>query len=251
MQFDVCDLDTAVTSIIAGTRKVATGRSLLFWNAYNVALADADPQYAALGARAGSVFCDGVPVLWAGRRLHPEVTGWSRVYGPDVMEATIDRGREVGLRHYLLGSTEATLAALQTSIARRWPGATVVGVESPPFRAWDPAELLRRDDRIRESRADLVWVGLGTPLQDHECVRLADALPVTALGVGAAFDFIAGTKRQAPAGLRRSGLEWAYRLGTEPRRLARRYAWGNPRFVRVVLRQWLDTEHQEGGAIGT
>ena len=242
--FVVCDLDAAVDLLIAHDPE-APGRALLFWNAYNVALADADPHYAALGARAASVFCDGVPVLWAGRRLHPGITGWSRVYGPDVMAATLDRGRTLGLRHYLLGSTEATLAALQTAIERRWPGARVVGVESPPFRQWGNDELVLRDERIRNSGADLVWVGLGTPLQDHECVRLADSLPITALGVGAAFDFIAGTKRQAPAVLQRSGLEWAYRLGTEPRRLARRYAWGNPRFVRVTLRQWRDMRSHE------
>ncbi len=239
VNFSVCDLSTATASIIDGATSVsnAPGNAVLFWNAYNVALASDDADYATLSDSASAVFCDGVPVVWAGKKLHPDVSGWSRVYGPDTMCAVLDQGRSVSLRHYLLGSDEETLAALTTAIAERWPGVDVVGVESPPFRAATADELHERDQRISESGAQCVWVGLGTPKQDIECRRLANALPVTALGVGAAFDFIAGTKRQAPAVLQCSGLEWAFRLASEPRRLARRYFWGNPRFVTEVIRQ--------------
>jgi len=236
--FTVCTLDAAAEWVVDGAAEQgrSTGTAALFWNAYNVALADSDPQYLALAREAQAVFCDGVPVVWAGRRLHPRTAGWSRVYGPDTMAAVLDRGRASGLRHYLLGSTPETLAALRSAIERRWPGTDVVGADSPPFRPATSRELRERDERIVASGAQVVWVGLGTPRQDHECLRLASALPVTALGVGAAFDFIAGTKRQAPPLLQRSGLEWAYRLATEPRRLAGRYAWGNPRFVLAVTR---------------
>ena len=239
VNFSVCDLATATESIIDGAQAISggPGKAVLFWNAYNVALASDDADYATLSDSASAVFCDGVPVVWAGRRLHPDVLGWSRVYGPDTMCAVLDQGRAVSLRHYLLGSDEQTLAALTTAITERWPGVELVGVESPPFRPPTADELLARDKRISESGAQCVWVGLGTPRQDTECLRLADALSITALGVGAAFDFIAGTKRQAPVVLQRSGLEWAFRLASEPRRLTRRYLWGNPRFVREVFRQ--------------
>ena len=81
-----------------------------------------------------------------------------------------------------------------------------------------------------------MWVGLGTPKQDHEVARLSDELPVVAMAVGAAFDFIAGTKPQAPVLMQRTGTEWLYRLASEPRRLTKRYLWGNPRFLRAAAR---------------
>jgi N-acetylglucosaminyldiphosphoundecaprenol N-acetyl-beta-D-mannosaminyltransferase len=156
------------------------------------------------------------------------------VYGPDVMEAVLARGG--GLRQYLLGGSEQTLVALRAEIARRWPNSVVVGAESPPFRPLSDSQRQEQDARIAESGAQLVWVGLGTPKQDWEAARLARSLPVVALAVGAAFDFLAGTKAQAPVWVQRCGIEWAYRLAHEPRRLARRYFWGNPRFLLAAAR---------------
>jgi N-acetylglucosaminyldiphosphoundecaprenol N-acetyl-beta-D-mannosaminyltransferase len=98
------------------------------------------------------------------------------------------------------------------------------------------AELHERDERIRASGATIVWVGLGTPKQDYEAQRIATSLPVVAVAIGAAFDFLAGTKAQAPLWVQRSGLEWAFRLASEPRRLGRRYVWGNSVFVREALK---------------
>ena len=112
----------------------------------------------------------------------------------------------------------------------------MVAAESPPFRPLTAAEVAAQDQRIRQSGAELVWVGLGTPKQDHEVARLAAELPVVALAVGAAFDFLAGTKPQAPLWMQRSGTEWAFRLASEPKRLTRRYLWGNPRFLQAALR---------------
>jgi N-acetylglucosaminyldiphosphoundecaprenol N-acetyl-beta-D-mannosaminyltransferase len=203
-----------------------------FVNAYTIALADAHPQYADL-LNQGICFTDGVPVAWVGRRGYAvSADEWARVYGPDVMEALLRRGG----RHYLLGGTEATLDALCGQIALRWPRAEVVGAESPPFRALTLAERAAQSDRIRASSPEFVWVGLGTPKQDWEAARIAAATGVTTLAVGAAFDFIAGTKPQAPRWMQRSGTEWAYRLASEPRRLTRRYLWGNPRFLRAAAR---------------
>ena len=119
-----------------------------------------------------------------------------------------------------------------------------MGVESPPFHDPSPASLAERDARIRASGATLVWVGLGTPKQDHEVARLARDVGVTALAVGAAFDFLAGTVRQAPVWMQRSGTEWAFRLASDPRRLAHRYLWGNPRFVGAVVRQRRHDAHR-------
>ena len=237
--FSILPLPEAIERVLAlGETRPDRGVAVHFANAYNIALADTEPDYRALVEQGDLVFSDGMPVVWAGRRLHPEAaTRWTRVYGPDVMTGVLDASGPQGPRHYLLGGSEQTLAALTAQIAQRWPDAVVVGAESPPFRAATTAELADRDARIRDSGATLVWVGLGTPKQDVEVRRIADALPVTALAVGAAFDFIAGTVAQAPAWMQKSGLEWAFRLGREPRRLARRYLWGNPRFLASVARQ--------------
>jgi N-acetylglucosaminyldiphosphoundecaprenol N-acetyl-beta-D-mannosaminyltransferase len=203
-----------------------------FVNAYTVALADTQPQYAAL-LNSGLCFTDGMPVAWVGRRAYGlSADQWSRVYGPDVMEAVLERG----LSHYLLGGSTHTLAALQEQIAHRWPQATVVGAQSPPFRTPTRAERQDQDARILASGADLVWVGLGTPKQDWEAARITASTGKTTLAVGAAFDFLAGTKPQAPKWMQQAGLEWAFRLGSEPRRLARRYLWGNPRFLLAAAR---------------
>lgn len=206
-----------------------------FANAYTVALADSDPEYAALFARSSALnLTDGMPVAWVGRRAYGRSSAeWPRVYGPDVMQAVLSRG---GLLHYLLGGDERTLSALRGEIERRFPAALIVGAESPPFRALVDQERRDQDRRIRDSGAQIVWVGLGTPKQDWEVARLIEGLPVVALAVGAAFDFIAGTKPQAPVWMQRTGTEWLYRLASEPRRLAKRYLWGNPRFLRAAAR---------------
>jgi len=246
IDFTVLPLTAAIDLVVLlGSSPQPAGTAIHFANAYNVALADTDQRYRALMASGDLVFSDGTPVVWAGRRLHPDIAErWTRVYGPDVMSGVLDRGEQAPAggnppRHYLLGGTPHVLAQLEQRIRERWPAALIVGSDSPPFATPSKDDLAARDERIRASDATLVWVGLGTPKQDFEVRRLASALPVTALAVGAAFDFLAGTTRQAPRWMQRSGLEWSYRLAQEPRRLARRYLWGNPRFVISVVRQRL------------
>lgn len=238
LTFSVMPLDAAIALITRlGRQRPARGVAVHFSNAYNIALAERDPAFRTLTERGDLVFTDGMPVVWAGRHLHPaDAPRWERVYGPDVMAGVLEASTNDAPLHYLLGGSPQTLALLQQQIATRWPSARIVGAESPPFRPPTAAELAERDARIRDSGATLVWVGLGTPKQDVEVRRLADALPVTALAIGAAFDFIAGTVQQAPRWMQRSGTEWAYRLAKEPKRLAHRYLWGNPMFLASTAR---------------
>ena len=214
------------------------GLSVHFCNAYNVALAHKDPAYARLLRAADIVFSDGVPITWVGRRAYPvggAGTG-SGCTGPTSCAASSTDPTASGPRHYLLGGSPETLDTLRRQIATDHPGAVIAGAESPPFRVATAAELAERDERIRESGATIVWVGLGTPKQDTEVQRLAAALPVVAMAVGAAFDFLAGTKPQAPAWMQRSGMEWAFRLASEPGRLGKRYLWGNSVFALEAAR---------------
>lgn len=241
IDFSVLPLADAIGFVLDASSDVASvghpGLAVHFCNAYNVALARSDRSYANRLANADVVLSDGVPITWVGRRAHADVAeDWERVYGPDVMRGVFARSTSDGPRHYLLGSDPATLATLELRLREQYPDALIVGTESPPFRPASYAELQERDARIAESGATIVWVGLGTPKQDAEVQRLAASLPVMAMAVGAAFDFLAGTKPQAPLWMQRSGTEWAFRLASEPRRLGRRYVWGNSLFLAEAAR---------------
>ena len=237
LDFTVLPLDQAVQTVTAlGLESLERGVAIHFANAYNVAFAEKDDSYRSLLKDGDAVFSDGMPVVWAGRRLHADVAeSWTRVYGPDVMSGVMNASTASGPWHYLLGGSPETLTALEANIRARWPEAVIRGTNSPPFETWSKRELAARDEQIRDSGATLVWVGLGTPKQDWEVHRIADSLPVAALAVGAAFDFLAGAQKQAPKWMQKSGMEWSYRLAHEPTRLARRYLWGNPRFIASVL----------------
>lgn len=177
---------------------------------------------------------DGLPVAWAARLLGAKT---DRLPGTDGMRLTATWGVERGLRHFLYGGTPETLELLRQRLEETYPGILIVGAESPPFRPIEDDELRRTVRGMQEAGAQALWVGLGAPKQDLMASRLRGlrAAPVI-LCVGAAFDFIAGTIRRAPVWMQRSGLEWAHRLGSEPRRLWKRYLVGNPMFVSGVLR---------------
>lgn len=207
-------------------------------NAYTLALADRDPRLRATLRRAALNLADGQPVVWANGLLHRGAAiPQARVRGTDLVLEVFALGQAAGLRHYLLGSTPEVLDALRDELRRRFPGARIAGACSPPFLPLSAEELRAQEEEVRACRADIVWVGLGTPKQDFRAAELASALPVVSIAVGAAFDFIAGHKRQAPRWMRCCGLEWTHRLGSEPRRLWRRYLFGNSRFLLGVARQ--------------
>ena len=173
---------------------------------------------------------DGVPVMWAQRWLGGR--GAERVYGPDLMQALCERSAERGYRQFFLGGGPGVAEQLAANLQRRHPGLMVAGVSCPPFRALSDEEEAALIDSINGSGADIVWVGLGSPKQDLWMARLRARLEAPLLvGVGAAFDFHTGRIAQAPRWMQRSGLEWAFRLASEPRRLWRRYLIYNPKFV--------------------
>lgn len=205
-------------------------------NAYTLALADSSPAFRALLERATRNFPDGMSVVWANRLAHGTAVPNERVYGPDLFLDAMDLGRSADIGHYLLGGAPHVVHRLRCELERRFDGVRIVGAESPPFRPLTSAERREQAARIVGSGAQIVWVGLGTPKQDWEVGHLAGEVPAVAVAVGAAFDFVAGTKRQAPHWMQRNGMEWAYRFATEPRRLWRRYLFGNVRFVYAASR---------------
>ena len=178
---------------------------------------------------AGLVTTDGMPLVWYCRLKGQRRA--ERVYGPDLMLALCARSVARGYRHFLYGATPAVLEALAVRLAERFPGIRIVGSFSPPFRPLSADEDAAIGSRIRDARPDLVWVGLSTPKQERWVASHVDRLGAVLLGVGAAFDFHAGTKRQAPRWMQRAGLEWLFRLLSEPRRLYRRYLVNIPLFI--------------------
>jgi N-acetylglucosaminyldiphosphoundecaprenol N-acetyl-beta-D-mannosaminyltransferase len=158
--------------------------------------------------------------------------GARRIAGPDLMPLVIGAGQETGIRHFLFGSTPEVLALLKDRLSERYPACIIAGAISPPFRSLSDDENARIAEQIVASGADIVWVGLGLPKQDEWLNRSADLFaPAVGLGVGAAFDFLAGTKPRAPVWVQEAGFEWLHRLASEPRRLGRRYATTNTEFL--------------------
>jgi N-acetylglucosaminyldiphosphoundecaprenol N-acetyl-beta-D-mannosaminyltransferase len=176
---------------------------------------------------------DGMPMVWAGRWAGAR---WmQRVYGPDLMNAVCERAAARGWTSFFYGGSDGVADQLAARLEQRFPGLPVVGTYTPPFRPLTEAEDAEIVDRINGANPDVVWVGLSTPKQEHWMAGHRSLLEAPVLlGVGGAFDIHAGTVRQAPRWIQHSGMEWAFRLMVEPRRLWRRYLSNNPRFVMAI-----------------
>lgn len=189
-------------------------------------------------AGADMVTADGMPIVWLQRRCG--VPNAERVYGPDVLLALCEATANTGVRHFFWGGLPGVPEQLVKALMRRFPGLSIAGAYSPPITEINAQPDVEAVERLNASGANIVWVGLGSPKQDlwmalHRPLLEAPLL----IGVGAAFDMLAGTKRQAPRWMQRSGLEWLYRLAQEPGRLGRRYLVYNPKFVWLVFRHQL------------
>ena len=180
----------------------------------------------------GAFLCtpDGMPMVWAGKlRGHRDM---GRVYGPDLMLDVCAWSETSGCKHFFYGGADGVAELLAQKLKTKFPKLEVVGTFTPPFRRLDAAEEKQLQAQVRAARPDILWVGLSTPKQEKFMAEFLPKLDVTLMaGVGAAFDFHSGRVSQAPRWMQRSGLEWLYRLGSEPRRLAGRYCRNNPRFL--------------------
>jgi N-acetylglucosaminyldiphosphoundecaprenol N-acetyl-beta-D-mannosaminyltransferase len=174
-----------------------------------------------------------MPMVWAAR--YAGASNVQRVYGPDLMLSVCERAAERGWGCYLYGSSDEVLDRLRSNLCDRFPGLQIVGAHSPPFRASTREEDDAEVQEINESGAQIVWVGLSTPKQERWMAAHPVAWARALIGVGAAFDIHAAA-RQAPKWMQRSGLEWLFRLASEPRRLWRRYVINIPGFLFRVVR---------------
>jgi N-acetylglucosaminyldiphosphoundecaprenol N-acetyl-beta-D-mannosaminyltransferase len=228
------DMADAV-STIDGWIRARTPHYVCVTGVHGVMESQRDEGLRLIHERAGMVTPDGMPLVWI---AHLEGRGHvERVYGPDLMLACCKQSLHTGARHYFFGGAEGIADRLAARLSLRFPGLAVAGTYCPPFRPLTPAEDERLVDTINAANADIVWVGLSTPKQERWMAAHVSRLRAPVLvGVGAAFDFHAGVKRQAPRWMQQNGLEWCFRLASEPRRLGRRYLINNPAFVWSVAR---------------
>ncbi len=228
VRYDALSTDQAADQIVAWA-EAGEARYACFSNAHGAVEAVEDPAFADVLNRADLNLPDGMSVV---REMRARGVGQrDRVYGPDAALAVVARAARRGIPVALYGSTEAVVDALRQRLPEKAPGLQVVAAISPPFRALSEAEDAEFVERVRASGARVVLVGLGCPRQERWCAEHAEAVGAVCLAVGAAFDFHAGRLRQAPAWVQRAGMEWAFRLAMEPRRLWRRYARVVPRFL--------------------
>ena len=197
-----------------------------------VSEACADPAFRKILNESFLTTPDGMPLVWLAPR------GVGRVYGPDLMLAVCDAGRAAGLKHYFYGGAPGVAELLREKLCARFPGLEVVGTYTPPYRPLNPDEAAALRADVARTRPDIIWVGLGTPKQERFMAENWQTLDAGLLiGVGAAFDFHSGRVRQAPRWMQRCGLEWFFRLCSEPRRLGPRYLKTNPLFALRIAAQ--------------
>lgn len=206
-------------------------------NVHTVMASSEDPELQEALQASSTNVPDGQPLVWAINALGHSLA--DRVYGPELMARACARAAVSGQRFYLYGGrNQGALVQLALNLRQCYPGLKIVGGYSPPHRPLEQHEEAAVVQEINRSGADVVWVGIGVPKQEKWMARMRERLsPPVLVGVGAAFDFHAGLVPQAPSWMQTAGLEWAYRLAHEPRRLWRRYTRYNPRFVTAFAAQ--------------
>lgn len=232
---NVIDYEAAV-QIIVGAAEQRKPLSVSALAVHGVMTGFTDPDQRFRLNHLDLVVPDGQPVRWALNFLHHAGLR-QRVYGPDLTLKVYAEMEKRGLPIYLYGSTPEVLARMEVNLRTRFPGLQVVGKEPSRFRRLTSDEKDALIERVLRSNARLVCVGLGCPRQEVWAYEFEHMLSMPIMAVGAAFDFHAGTKRQAPGWMQRAGLEWLFRLSQEPKRLWRRYLLLNPVYMAQIALQ--------------
>lgn len=242
IRVDVGDMNDAVRQICDHAER-RQGGLVCVANVDMLTRAKRTPRLATLMQGAVAVVTDGMPLVWALRRLR-HLTRASRVYGPGLVLAVCDAAAQRGQSVFLYGGTQQELALMQAGLLQRVPTLKIAGAVAPPMLPAEPGFDAAIVEQINASGASVVFVGLGCPKQEFWMDTHQQRLHAVSIGVGLAFALIAGTKSQAPRWMREHGLEWLYRLCQEPGRLWKRYLVGNTLFVGYVLRDLLLPAHR-------
>jgi N-acetylglucosaminyldiphosphoundecaprenol N-acetyl-beta-D-mannosaminyltransferase len=218
-----------VISRIASWGSQHQSRYVTLCNVHSVVTASTSPQFHASLEGADLTLPDGAPIAWSLRR--EGFPKQQRINGPDLTWRYLAVAENLGQSVFFYGSTDTTLDKLLTRIKSEFPKLKIAGVVSPPFRDLSDEEDQAYVDQINQSGANVVFVGLGCPKQENWMAAHRGRIQAVMLGVGAAFDYHAGTVKRAPEWVQKIGMEWLHRLASEPRRLAKRYAVTNSLFI--------------------
>lgn len=230
-----CELDRlGFDEMVARCEEVIDGRGfaqLMAVNAAKIVEMHRDPRLLEIVQECELVSADGQAVVWASRLLGDPLP--ERVAGIDLMEALFARAATKGYRVYVLGAEQAVLERAMSRARMRWPGLELAGYQNGYFDASDDVRIARE---IREAKPDVLFVAMSSPRKEYFLGEHGRGLGASfVMGVGGSIDVMAGVTRRAPRLIQRLGLEWLFRLGQEPRRLLRRYAVTNARFVALVF----------------
>ncbi len=229
------DLPSAA-SIIESALQEGTKGYVCVTSVHGVMEAQRDPQFRDILNHALLVTPDGMPTVWVGRMQGNSMM--KRVFGPDLMLEVCRRSVGAGIRHFLYGGNPGIADELAESLRRRFPGITMVGTFTPPFRPLEPSEQLALESQMEIALPDIVWVGLNTPKQEKFMAANFRQFPCKIMvGVGAAFDIHTGHVKDAPQWIKDAGLQWAHRLWQEPGRLWKRYLVNNSAFLAALSLQ--------------
>lgn len=228
VSYSIARVEEAVLHVINHIHELK-GKYICFSNVHTTVMAKNNADYADILNNAAFVFPDGTPI--ANKQRNKGFIGAERVAGPDFMKNMFRDTQDGKISHFFYGSTDETLKRLKENLEKKYPGIDIKGVYSPPFR-----ELSKEEDEadiklINDSGADIVWIGLGAPKQEKWMKAHEDKINAVMLGVGAGFDFHAGTAKRAPIWIQKIGLEWLFRLFTDPKRLFKRYFATNISFI--------------------
>ena len=226
------NIPAAVTEILQQIKELR-GKYICFSNVHTLMTAVDNERYRKVLNRSAYTLPDGEPVARKLRAMGE--AGAERVAGPDFMEAMFKATSDGRISHFFYGSGEQTLQALSENLKRRYPGINIAGSYSPPYRKLSPEEDIGITDMINRSDADIVWIGLGAPKQELFMYTHRNRINSLMIGVGAGFDFHAGTLKRAPLWMQKASLEWLHRLFSEPGRLAKRYFVSNTKFLWYCL----------------
>lgn len=209
-------------------------------NVDHVVLAEENPDFAAAYEAAALSLADGFPVVVTSKLMPTRLP--AKVSGSDLVPPLVALCEAKGKSLYLLGAGPGVAALAAEKMVERHPKLRIVGIDSPMVDLSKPKETRAPIvDKIVAAKPDIVLVAFGAPKQELFCHEIAEAVsPAVLLGIGATLDFVAGTVKRAPEWMSRSGLEWAFRLGQEPRRLFHRYFVRDPQYLGIVLRQYLE-----------
>ena len=236
LRIDATTYPDAVSRIMSWANREES-RAVSAANVHVVMEAHDAPEFQKLVNACDLVTADGMPLVWFLRRTG--IRNATRVYGPDLTLHLLEAAGKSRTPVGFYGGSTSALRALVETVNRRFPSVPVVFSYSPPFRALSPEEDAAIVRVIGRSGARILFVGLGCPKQEEWISQHRGVIPAVMLGVGAAFDFLSGAKMQAPKWMQRNGLEWIFRLASEPRRLIWRYVRHNPRFLYLATRQLL------------